>query len=158
MQTTIIEKSGEVYRRSLRDEKTYQTSAGPVTLERSLYKGPDGTTICPLELQAGIIEGRWIPLAARLGYYITAEMTPYKGEALLNELGRFTASKSSLDRLSRSLGEKWESNLQTFGEVLCGETIIPEEAVTVSVSLDGIMDPDDLDDASLFHNVYPMLQ
>jgi hypothetical protein len=56
----------------LREEKTYLTCAGSVKVERSLYRGPDGDNICPLELQAGIIEGSWTPSAARMGYYVTA--------------------------------------------------------------------------------------
>ncbi len=139
--TKVIVKNGVSYRHVLRDEKTYLTCAGKVNVERSLYRGPDGTNICPLELQAGIVEGSWTPSAARAAYYITAQLSPYQGENLLKELGRFTPSKSSLDRLSRSIGLQWEANHDEFFSSLSDEITIPAEAVSISASFDGIMLP-----------------
>jgi hypothetical protein len=101
IQTRLIVKGDQQYRHVLREEKTYNTCAGPVRVERSLYRGPDGDNICPLELQAGIIEGSWTPSPARMGYYVTALLSPYQGEKLFKKLDRSTPSKSALDRLSR---------------------------------------------------------
>ena len=113
-----IEVNGEFYRQVLRKEKTYISSAGSVTVERSLYRGSNGKSICPLELQAGIIEGNWTPTAARIGYYVTAELTPYAGEKLLKQMGHFTPSKSSLQRLSKAIGETWETKESQFSQLL----------------------------------------
>ena len=57
---------GEVYRQVVRCEETYTSAAGPVRVMRSLYRrlGEGERTLCPLELRAGIVEGRWTPLAA----------------------------------------------------------------------------------------------
>jgi hypothetical protein len=57
IQTRLIFKGDQQYRHVLHEEKTYNTCAGPVRVERLLYRGPDGDNICPLELQVGIIEG-----------------------------------------------------------------------------------------------------
>ena len=105
---STIEIDGLPYNQVLRKEKTYFSSAGPVKVERSLYRRADGKSVCPLELQAGIIEGNWTPTAARISYYVSAELTPYASENLLKQMGRFTPSKSSIQRLSQTLGEKWE--------------------------------------------------
>jgi len=51
----IIEYDGKIFHQVLRSEKTYLSAAGKVSLERSLYRA-DGPCLCPLELQAGIIE------------------------------------------------------------------------------------------------------
>jgi hypothetical protein len=58
----VVEVDGERYHRVLRCETTSTSAAGPVRVERSLYRPPQGgLTLCPLELRAGIIEGAWTP-------------------------------------------------------------------------------------------------
>lgn len=134
----IIEYEGKIYHQVLRKDKIYTCSAGKVTVERSLYRA-DGQCICPLELQAGIIEDFWTPSAARLGCYVTAHLSPYQGEKLFQEFGHLQPSKSSLTRLSTQIGEKWDEERHQLEQALCQDIVIPEEAVTVSASLDGIM-------------------
>jgi len=60
---------------------------------------------------------------------------------LFRELGHMTPSKSSLDRLSRALGEGWEAHREDFETSLCEAIQVPEGAVSVSASLDGVMVP-----------------
>ena len=141
IQTKWVVKGGQQYRHVLREEKTYLTCAGPIRVKRSLYRGPDGENICPLELQAGIIEGSWTPSAARMSYYVTALISPYQGEALFKKLGRSTPSKSALDRLSRQIGHQWEDNHDDFFSELSEQITVPSEAVSISASFDGIMLP-----------------
>ena len=136
----IIEYDGKIYHQVLRKGKTYTCSAGKATVERSLYRA-DGRCICPLELQAGIIGDFWTPSAARLGCYVTAHLSPYQGEKLFHEFGHLQPSKSSLTRLSTQIGEKWDEELHQLEQALCHDIVIPEEAVSVSASLDGIMIP-----------------
>ncbi len=136
----IIEYDGKIYHQVLRKDKTYTCSAGKVTVERSLYRA-DGQCICPLELQAGMIEDFWTPSAARLGCYVTAHLSPYQGEKLFQEFGHLQPSKSSLTRLSTRIGEKWDEELHQLEQALCHDISIPEATATVSASLDGIMIP-----------------
>jgi hypothetical protein len=136
-----IEVNGLLYNQVLRKKKRYLTSAGFVEIERSIYRGTKGKSLCPLELQAGIIETNWTPTAARIGYYVTAELTPYAGEKLLKQMGHFTPSKSSLQRLSQSIGETWERKESQFSKQIYDDIKIPEETQTLSISFDGIMLP-----------------
>ena len=53
--TPLVVLDGNVYRQVLRQNKTYTSAVGPVQVERSLYCA-EGHCICPLELQAGIID------------------------------------------------------------------------------------------------------
>ncbi|MCA1605465.1 MAG: hypothetical protein LC775_08365 [Acidobacteria bacterium] len=80
---------GEVYRQVVRCEESYVSAAGPVRVMRSLYRrlGEGERTLCPLELRAGIVEGRWTPLAARQAAFVVAHLTPQEGEDLFRELG-----------------------------------------------------------------------
>jgi len=62
----VVLVDGVEHRRVLRSSATYQTSAGKVSVERTLYRSGGGEqTIVPLDLRAGIIGGAWTPRAAR---------------------------------------------------------------------------------------------
>lgn len=138
-----IEVAGERYQRVLRCETTYSSAAGPVRVERSLYRPThsDGRAICPLELRAGIIEGYWTPLAAKQATWVVAHLTPKESEELFELLGNMAPSKSTLDRLPKALSGHWEAARPQFEATLRQQETIPEEAVSMAVSLDGVMAP-----------------
>jgi hypothetical protein len=59
---------GTTYRRVLRAEETYMTAAGPVRVERTLYKDRTDEAeraVAPMELNTGMVGGFWTPMAAR---------------------------------------------------------------------------------------------
>lgn len=129
-----------VYRKAVRSPHEYQSSAGLITVERTLYRSDrQGPTICPLELKAGIVEGRWTPLAAKQALHVVGELTPYRAEKLLSTLGNMSPSKSSLDRLPKHINAHWEAQREKFEQELLEAKTIPAEATSMSVSLDGVM-------------------
>ena len=68
-----VEVDGTRCHRVLRCETTSASAAGPVRVERSVSRHPQGGhTVCPLELRAGIIEGSWTPLAAKQATWVVA--------------------------------------------------------------------------------------
>ena len=127
--------------RVLKSTESYTTAVGPVKVARTLYRSARERAVVPMELRAGIVEGHWTPLAARQASRVVAQMTPSEGEALLRELGNMAPSKSSLDRLPKALSARWESSREAFESALREAAVVPEEAVTVAVSLDGVMVP-----------------
>jgi hypothetical protein len=138
-----VEINGEWFKKLYRSPQTYCGMAGEFVIERNLYTPVDkkGSSICPLDYRAGIIEGKWTPASGELMSYSVAVMTPYEAEKLFVKFGGMTPSRSSLERLPKPLSEKWEEN-----RVLCEETmrcreVFPKESVTVAVSLDGVMVP-----------------
>ena len=137
-----IEIDGERHDRVLRCETTYNSAAGPVRVERSLYRHPSGgRSVCPLDLNAGIIEGYWTPLAAQQASWAVAHLTPQESEELFEMLGNMAPSKSSLDRLPKALSRHWEAHRVPFEATLRADESIPPEAVSIGVSLDGVMAP-----------------
>jgi hypothetical protein len=68
---------GKVHRRVLRQSQTYETSAGEVVVERTLYKDradEDGRCAGPMDLVLGVVGDFWTPRAAQqalceLGYF-----------------------------------------------------------------------------------------
>lgn len=137
-----VEIDGERYDQVLRCETTYNSAVGPVRVERSLYRHPSGGhALCPLELNAGMIEGYWTPLAAKQASWAVAHLTPKESEELFDMLGNMTPSKSSLDRLPKVLSAHWEAHRGSFEATLREAESVPAEAVSIGVSLDGVMVP-----------------
>jgi len=84
-----IEVGGVMHHQALSSSETYLSAAGPITVERHLYRpaGRGSRSICPLELQAGIMRGYWTPRAARQAAFAMAHMTPGDSQDLFVELG-----------------------------------------------------------------------
>ncbi len=141
-EAVVIE--GMLCRRVLRCAQTYQTAAGPVQVERTLYKDgsdPHAPSLVALDARLGIVEGRWTPLAAKQATWVVSQMTPQLAEELFARVGNMTPSKSSLDRLPKALSGRWECDREAFEETLRDATEVPEGTVTVAVSLDGVLAP-----------------
>lgn len=135
---------GVLYRRVLRSTQTYQTAAGPVAVERTLYKDrtdPLMPAMSVVDARTGIIAGRWTPLAAKQAIWMVSQMTPQLAEEAFARLGNMTPSKRSLDRLPKVLSARWESDREAFEEKLREAIEIPEGTTTVAVSLDGVLAP-----------------
>ena len=56
-----------------------------------------------MEWRAGVVAGHRTRLAARQASVVVAHVTLQEGERVFREWGRMTPSKSSLDRLAKSL-------------------------------------------------------
>jgi hypothetical protein len=135
---------GVTYRRVVRCEETYFSAAGPVRIERTLYKDRTdeaGRAISPMDLRLGIVEGRWTPVAAQQAAWVVAQMTPQRAEELFQRIGNMTPSKSSLDRLPKALSARWEQERVHFEKALRDGDVMPQQATTVAVSLDGVLAP-----------------
>jgi hypothetical protein len=141
-----IEIEGKVHRRVLRSKQTYMTAAGEVQVARWLYKDrsdPTAHALAALDLRLGIVEGFWTQRAASQASWVVTQMTPGQGAKLFARVGNMAPSKSSLDRLPKALGERWESDREGHEQVLREALVIPEQAASVAVSIDGVLAPID---------------
>jgi hypothetical protein len=68
-------------------------------------------------------------------------MTPGKAEELFARVGNMAPSKSSLDRLPKALSDRWEAGRDDHEAALRDALVIPDGAVSVAVSLDGVLAP-----------------
>jgi hypothetical protein len=73
--------------------------------------------------------------------WAVAHLTPKESEDLFEILGNMTPSKSTLDRLPKALNTHWEAQRVSFEAMLRQEESVPTEAVSIGVSLDGVMVP-----------------
>ena len=141
-----IEIEDRVHRRVLRSAQTYMTAAGPVNVERWLYKDrrdPTSHALAALDRKLGIVEGFWTTGAAEQASWVVTQMTPQKAEDLFGRVGNMEPSKSSLDRLPKALVERWEANREKYEEVLRDAIVVPENAHSIAVSIDGVLAPID---------------
>jgi hypothetical protein len=142
--TEAIAVEGTVYRKVVRCEETYMTAAGDVRVLRTLYKDRTdeaGRAIVPMELRLGVAEGFWTPEAGKQAVWVVAQMTPKLGEELFARMGNMAPSKSSLDRLPKALSARWEDERLRFERTLREAELVPASAVSVAVSLDGVLVP-----------------
>ena len=139
----LVVIEGTVYRRVLTSAANYLTRGGVVRVERGLYRAGRGErTVVPMELRAGVVEGFWTPGAAMLAVWAVAHMTTKEAAELFERSGGMQPSSSSLDRLPKQLGGRWEEQREVWEEALrLSDDPIPESAVAVGVSLDGVMVP-----------------
>jgi hypothetical protein len=143
VQAEQIEVGGESYQPVLQAAETYLSAAGPVRVERHLYRpvGRKAKSLCPLELRAGIINGYWTPQAARQGAFVSAHLPASTAEALFAELGGMHPSRSTLDRLPRTLSASWEAQRTDWEAAVQAQETVPAEATTLAISVDGVMAP-----------------
>jgi hypothetical protein len=138
-----ISVEGVSYRPSVESTQTYMSAAGALEVSRHLYRpsGRGSKSICPLELQAGIIAGLWTPRAARQGAFAMAHLTPRESATLFEEIGGMAPSASTLDRLPKILSTRYEAQRDVWEDSLRASDTVPEEAAMLAVSLDGVMAP-----------------
>lgn len=138
-----IEVDGERLRFKMKSEREYCGLSGTFKIERSLYvpRSREGKSVCPLDLQAGIVEGTWTPLATRVMALAVQGSTPKEAARLFAEMAGMKPSTSTLDRIPKRLSEKWEAKREAFESELRSQETIPAEATTVIVSLDAVKVP-----------------
>jgi len=136
-----IEVAGVRYQPVLADTETYLSAAGPVTVERHLYRpaGRNSRSLCPLELRVGIVAGYWTPQAARLAAYVSAELTAGDAAKLFSELGNMQPSRSSLGRLPAAVSAVWEGQRVAWEASLRAAETVPAVAASLALSVDGVM-------------------
>jgi hypothetical protein len=136
--------AGKVHRRVLRQSQTYLTGAGEVVVERTLYKDrtdAEGRCVSPMELTVGVVGDFWTPRAAQQALWVVTQMTPGKAAELFDRVGSMAPSKTSLDRLPKRIAARWEGDRERLEAALREGLVIPEGAVSIAVSLDGVLAP-----------------
>ena len=133
--------NGERHRRVGRHEAPYLTGAGEVRVERSLYRRGDGRAVSTVDVLGGIVDGWVTPRAAMVACFLVAETPPGMAQDLLVRVGGMAPSRSTLDRLPKVVSEGWEAHRERYESALEASLEVPAEAVTVAVSLDGVMVP-----------------
>jgi hypothetical protein len=136
------------YTRVGRCEAPYHTMAGSVSVERSLYRqsgergGQPGVRVVdPVSLRAGVVEDGWLPHTARAMAHAVQQGPSREAEASAREFGRLPYSRASFERVAHLVGALAVADHQDIEDALIDAVEVPEEACSVSVSLDRVSVP-----------------
>ena len=135
-----IERDGQSWFRVEPTPKTIMTVLGRVTYQRARYRtGAGSPSLMPVDESLGLVDDYLTQPAAQLGLMMMGHCTAREAEAFFGKLGAMTPSASTLQRLSLTMQERWESLCPQTLEAIREADDIPQDAVTASVSLDGVM-------------------
>lgn len=141
-QSEYVEVEGREFRRmNLETGEKYHTIRGTVRVERALYREVgvrNGPTIVPMELRAGIVEGRYTPEAARAVATLAQALPSREADLVTEPLGVLPHSRSSQQRAGISVGSRART---ASGDLVSAPIEVPEEAVSVSVAADRVSMP-----------------
>ncbi len=141
----VVKVDGKRYRRlSKASPGTYFGLRGPMKVERHLYREigvRNGPTIVPLELNAGLVDGLWTPLAGAAAGHLLQDEPSRDAVQTCRALRVLPYSRSSLERGGERLGQRWEQIRCYAEDKLASVFEVPEEATSVSVSVDRVSVP-----------------
>lgn len=140
-----ITVDGSTYRRL--DPPYSETYAGlraGVRVRRHLYRltgQRNGPTIVPMELRAGVVEGRYTPAAAVGLAHMNQAMPSREADEVAHSLGVLPYSRSAQHRGGTAMGERWASLEGAAASDLLDELDIPDEAYSVALAVDRVSMP-----------------
>jgi hypothetical protein len=129
---------GVRYRRHQPGAVKYHSICGALHVERFTFRRIDkrnGETIVPLDLMSGLIQ-RTTPALAFAVARGHADMPSRDLEQHLQAAHRIPPSRSTLDRLGRSIGSAFKKSLSQVEPLVRAEERLPEGAHGLSVGLD----------------------
>ena len=139
---------GVRYTRVGRCEGAYHTLVGSVSVERSLYRQSgarggqaEGRVVDAVSLRAGVVGDGWLPQTARAMSYAVQQGTSREAQATAQEFGRLPYARASLERVAHLVGALAVADHQDIEDALIDAVEVPQEASSVSVSLDRVSVP-----------------
>jgi hypothetical protein len=139
-----VEIDGQRWGNRRVDRGEYWSMFGPMAIERSTYQRAGGGRVAvPLDLRLGMVEGRYTPKMARVLTHAIAVTTEEEGAAFLAELGTAVVSSSTLSRIPHLIAARYETRRAVVDARLREQEVVPDDAVTAQVALDGVMVPQD---------------
>ena len=132
---------GARYARVGRCEATYYTLAGPVVVERSLYREVgqrNAKVVDPVSLRAGVIADGWLPRTASAMAHQVQQVTSREAEQGARQVGRLPYSRCSFERVAHAVGALYVPAHGDIEDALIEEYEIPAAARSVSVSVDRV--------------------
>ena len=134
-----VEEGEEVWKLAVMSSKTFTSTFGDVRIERGLYRAKrNGPTRCFVEERFGMLDS-WTSEAARLCALLLTDQTSRFAARFLSEQGAMTPPRTKLERLPTRIGQTMEAYREELNAELRRGHKVPEAAVTVAVSLDGVM-------------------
>jgi hypothetical protein len=136
--------NGTVWGNRRESNGTYVSTFGEITMPRSTYaRSGGGRLAVVLDLRLGIVEGRYTPQMASVMARSVAVLPEEEAVSLLTDTGMAPVSKSTLHRVPRAMAARYEVKREQIQDEVREGDEVPDAAVTVQASLDGVMVPQD---------------
>jgi hypothetical protein len=135
---------GQLYRRVMRSPGTYYTMAGPVVVERTLYRKVgerNGATVDAISLRAGVLGDGWLPGTARVMAWECQRAPSREAEQAGQKWQRLPYSRSAFESVAHLVGGQCGLHREVVERELVETMEIPKQAHSVSVSLDRVSIP-----------------
>lgn len=141
--SSMVRFDGDRWKRLKPTGTSIVTRYGRERFERSLYRKMgvrNGPTIDPISLSCGLIRG-FTPAANRVLARQVASAPSREAVESLADSGMRDVSRSEVERQAQELGEWLERDRELLEDSMLQELAIPQEAVTLAVSVDRVSVP-----------------
>ena len=116
----------------------YQCLFGKIEVRRSVYQANGERTLCPLEVNAGILHHHLTPAAAEFVAYSTAHMVPAELAKFCRRWQYLTPSETVIKQVAAEVGELSEMVAEVYDQkVHQQEGAAPPQTSVVTISRDG---------------------
>ena len=115
----------------------YQCLFGKIEVRRSVYQANGEKTVCPLEMNAGILHHHLTPVAVEFVSYGVAHMVPAELAEFCRRWQHLTPSETVIKQVAGEVGEMAEMVQEDYEEAIRKDEVVPKETQVVTVSRDG---------------------
>ena len=130
---------GRKHARAGRYPMTYYGMAGPVVVDRSIYRAlgdRNGPTVDPIALRAGLIEGAWLPATACAIAQRIAIGTSREAEAISRLEHRLPYSRTSFEEVGHAVGQRVVEQRAEIEQELIEAMPIPVGTASLAIAID----------------------
>lgn len=139
-----VQITGKAYSRVGRYGAEYYTMAGPVVVERTLYREVglrNAKTVNAVSLRCGAVGEVWLPGVAQAMAHQLQQGTSREAEQTSQQLGRLPYARSSFESVGHEVGQQYLAQRLEIEESLIEAYAVPAEAASLSVALDRVSVP-----------------
>lgn len=140
--TQRIRIEGREFSKAMRGEVEYQTAAGTIRVERTLYRERrNGPTVDPIAVKLGMVNKTWLPGAAAQMAGLLANGPSRDAKKTATKMGRLPYSRSSFERVGHAVAQHYIAQHADVDEVLINAYNLPQAVTALIVSLDRVSVP-----------------
>ena len=132
-----IEVDGARHYWKYKGPQEYQCLFGKIEVQRSVYQANGEKTLCPLEVNAGILHHHLTPVAAEFVAYSTAHMVPAELADFCRRWQYLQPSETVIKLAAGEVGEMAELLQEEYEETIRKDDVVPKGTEVVTVSRDG---------------------
>lgn len=139
-----VHVDGQAYRRVLRCPGTYYTMVGAVRVPRSLYRKVGERTavaVDAISLRAGVVAKGWLPRTASAMAWECQRAPSREAQKASEQWLRLPYSRSAFRSVAHRVAEQYGQKREAVERQLIETLEIPEQAHSVSVSMDRVSIP-----------------